>query len=119
MLTLDQARQFAEEWAKEWNSHDLEKVMSHYAENVVLTSPTAARLLKSPAGKVVGKQALRNYFSVGLQAYPNLTFRALDVGCGISSIVIYYENQNGVRVFEQMEFGPDQKVIRVNAHYSA
>ena len=119
MLTLEQARQFAEEWGKERKAHDLEKIMSQYAENVFLTSPTAARLLKDPAGKVVGKQALRNYFSVGLQAYPNLTFRVLDVGCGISSIAIYYENQNGVRVFEQMEFGPNQKVIRVNAHYSA
>ena len=119
MLTLEQARQFAQEWAQEWNSHDLEKIMSHYADEVVLTSPTAARLLKDPAGKVVGKQALRNYFSVGLQAYPNLMFRVLDVACGIPAIVIYYENQNGVRVFEQIEFGPDQKVVRVNAHYSA
>src|SRR6185437_7952220 len=119
MLTLEQARQFAEEWAQEGNSHDREKIMSHYADEVVLTSPTAARLLKDPAGKVVGKQALRNYFSVGLQAYPNLMFRVLDVACGIPAIVIYYENQNGVRVFEQIEFGPDQKVVRVNAHYSA
>lgn len=119
MLTALAAQQFAKDWCEAWNSHNLDVILSHYAENVVLTSPTAARLLKDPRGMVNGKQALRNYFSVGLMAYPNLRFEVLDVTCGVGSMVVYYANQNGVKVSEYMEFDPQGKVNRVIAHYSA
>jgi predicted ester cyclase len=117
MLTLPEAQQFARDWCEAWNSHDLARIMSHYAESVVLTSPTAAKLLKDPC--VNGKDALLNYFSVGLKAYPNLRFEVLDVTCGVSSVVVYYGNQNGVKVSEFMEFDAGGKVTRVVAHYSA
>ena len=119
MLTMQEAQQFAEDWCQAWNSHDLNGIMSRYANDVVLTSPTAARLLKDPSGRVVGKDALLNYFRVGLQAFPNLEFRVLDVTCGISSVVVYYANQNGSKVCELMEFDSDRKVSKVVAHYSA
>lgn len=93
--------------------------MSHYADEVVLTSPTAARLLKDPAGLVRGKQALRSYFSMGLKAYPNLRFEVLDVTLGIDSVVVYYANQNAVKVSEYMELDAGGKVSRVIAHYGA
>lgn len=116
MLTLQAARAFAQEWEQAWNSHDLERILLHYAPAVTLTSPVAARLLNNP--DVVGKEALRQYFQTGIQAYPNLAFRVVDVTCGVSSIVIYYENQNGVRVSEFMEFDSDGQVTRVIAHYN-
>lgn len=119
MLNTKDAQRFAHNWGEAWNSHDIEAIMSHYAEDVVLTSPTAARLLKDPAGVVSGKNALRNYFEIGLQAYPNLRFEVLEVTCGVSSMVVYYANQNGAKVSEYMELGPDGKVTRVIAHYSA
>lgn len=116
MLTLQAARAFAQDWEQAWNSRDLERILLHYAPSVTLTSPVAARLLNNP--NVVGKEALRQYFKTGIQAYPNLSFRVLDVTCGLSSMVIYYENQNGVRVSEFMEFDSDHKVTRVIAHYN-
>ncbi len=30
---------FADDWVTAWNSHDLEKVLSHFDDNVVFTSP--------------------------------------------------------------------------------
>lgn len=119
MLNTKDAQQFAKDWREAWNSHDLESILSHYSEDIVLTSPTAARLLNDPAGVVSGKDALRNYFAVGLKAYPNLRFELLDVTCGVSSVVVYYANQNGAKVSEFMELGPDGKVTEVIAHYSA
>src|SRR6266496_3152475 len=119
MLNLQQAQQFSRDWCEAWNSHDLAAIMSHYADNVVLTSPTAAKLLKDPSGTVNGKDALLNYFSVGLKAYPNLRFEVLNVTCGVSSVVVYYHNQNGVKVSEFMELDSGGKVMRVIAHYSA
>ncbi len=117
MPTLEGARHFAADWCEKWNSHDLDAIMSHYAQDVVLTSPTATRLMKDPSGNVAGKEALRNYFSVGLKAYPDLRFEVLDVTCGVDSIVIYYANQNGARVCEFMAFDSSGKVNRVIAHY--
>ena len=118
MLSETEARQFAHAWVQGWNSHDLDAVMSHYAPKVVLTSPTAAKLLNDPSGIVSGKQALRSYFQRGLEAYPNLTFELLDVMWGVSSVVLYYVNQKGTKTAEFMEFDMNQKVVRVVANYS-
>jgi hypothetical protein len=79
MLNETQVRQFADDWLRAWNSHDLEAIMSHYVSDIVLTSPVAARLLNDPSGAVTGALALRNYFKRGLEAYPNLVFELLDV----------------------------------------
>jgi hypothetical protein len=118
MLTESQVRQFASDWLRAWNSHDLDAIMSHYRSEIVLTSPVAARLLNDPTGAVTGELALRNYFKRGLEAYPNLTFKLLDVMWGLSSVVLYYENQNGTTTGEFMELDANLKVTKVVANYS-
>ena len=118
MISETDIRQFAQHWIAAWNSHDLDAIMSHYAPEVVLTSPTAAKLLNDPSGTVTGKEAVRSYFERGLEAYPNLTFELLDVMWGISSVILYYRNQKGTRTGEFMEFDANQKVVRVVANYS-
>jgi SnoaL-like domain len=119
MLTERQARQFADHWIDAWNSRNLAKILSHYDDKVVLTSPVAARILNDPSGSVRGKPALSEYFTRGLAAYPQLSFQLLDVLSGLSSIVLYYINQNGGKTAEFMELNEHQKVIRVVANYSA
>lgn len=117
MLTESQVRQLAGDWLRAWNSHDLDAIMSHYAPEIVLTSPVAARLLNDPSGAVRGQLALRDYFKRGLEAYPNLTFELLDVVWGLSSVVLYYKNQNGTTSGEFMELDANLKVVRVVANY--
>ena len=119
MLTDTEARQFAHHWVLAWNSHDLDAIISHYAPEVVLTSPAAARLLNEASGTVVGKEAVKAYFKLGLAAYPNLAFELLDVMCGVSSVVLYYVNQKGTKTGEFMEFDAKQQVVRVVANYSS
>jgi len=119
MLTENEARQIANHWIQAWNSHDIEEIMSHYDDNIVLTSPVAARLLEDPSGTVNGKEALRKYFQRGLQAYPNLKFDLIDLMWGLSSLVLYYVNQNGTKTGEFMEVGADGKIVRVVANYNA
>jgi ketosteroid isomerase-like protein len=118
VLTEAEVRKFAGDWIRAWNSHDLEAIMSHYAPEVVLISPTAAKLLGDASGAVKGKQAVRSYFERGLQAFPNLTFELLDVMWGISSVVLYYLNQKGTKTGEFMELDANQKVSRVIANYN-
>ncbi len=118
MLNEIEARQFAEGWIRAWNTHDLDAIMSHYAAEVVLSSPVAAKLLNQPSGAVIGKDAVRQYFKLGLERFPDLSFELLEVTKGISSLVLYYRNQSGGRTCEFMELNGHQEVVRVVAHYS-
>lgn len=111
-------KEFACEWIEAWNSHDLDAILSHYEDNVVLTSPVAATLLNLPSGTVEGKIALRDYFKRGLEAYPNLKFELLDVMRGLRSLVICYKNQKGTRTAEFMDLAANGKIVRVVANYS-
>ncbi|HEV7992875.1 MAG TPA: nuclear transport factor 2 family protein [Gemmatimonadaceae bacterium] len=118
-LTSTDAARFAEAWIHAWNSHDLDEIMSHYAEHVTLTSPTAAVLLGDPSGEVRGTPALRAYFQKGLEVYPNLRFDLLDVMFGVRSVVVCYLNQKGTKSAELMELDASRQVTRVIANYSA
>jgi len=109
---------FARQWVEAWNSHDLDAIMSHYAADVVLISPVAAKILGVPSGTVNGSAKVRNYFKRGLEAYPNLHFTLLDVMHGLSSVVVFYTNHKGTKTAEFMELGKNGKVARVVANYS-
>jgi len=118
-MTRDEAWELANDWVAAWNSHDLDAIMTHYADGVELTSPAAAQLLGTSDGKVVGKASLQAYFQRGLEAYPNLHFHLEDVLWGLSSVVLYYTNQKGTRTAEFMELSANRKVTRVVANYNA
>ena len=51
IMTNEEAQAFADEWIAAWNSHDLDRVLSHYAPEVVLLSPIAQKLVGT--GRVV------------------------------------------------------------------
>lgn len=118
MLGADQARTLADHWVQAWNSHDLDRIMAHYADDVVLISPVAAKILGDPSGRVSGKPAVRAYFQRALGVYPNLRFELLDLMWGLQSVVLYYVNQRGSKTGEYMEIGPGGKVSKVVANYS-
>lgn len=116
MLTEADAKKLAHEVIEAWNSHDLDRILEHYAEDVTLTSPLAAQKLGDPT--VRGKAALRAYFAIGLELFPELHFDLVDVMWGVSSVVLYYVNQRGTMTAEVMEIAPSGRVARVLANYS-
>ena len=118
-VTREEASNLADHWVAAWNAHNLDLIMSHYADEIELTSPVAAQLLGTPDGRVAGKAALRKYFQRGLEAYPELQFHLEDVLCGVNSVVLYYTNQKGTRTAEFMELSTSGKVARVVANYGA
>jgi hypothetical protein len=117
-VTEDRARELALDWVEAWNTHNLDRIMSHYAEDVILISPVAAQLLNEPSGTVTGKEALLIYFKKGPEVYPDLKFELLDVMWGVSSVVLYYINQKGTNAGEFMEVSSSGKVTKVVAHYN-
>lgn len=109
---------FAPDWIDAWNSHDIDRILAHYAPNVVLTSPVAQRILQGD-GNVRGIEALRAYFTRGLQAFPDARFELIDTLAGIETIVLYYRNQlRDGKTAEAMLFNNEGKVARVWANYS-
>ena len=101
------AQEFAASWVTAWNAHDLEQLLSHFADDVVFASPVAAQLIDGSDGVLRGKAALRDYWAEGLRRIPDLHFTVLDVYVGVSAVVINYRNQKGARVSEVLIFdGP-------------
>jgi hypothetical protein len=111
------AREFAQDWVDAWNTHDLERILTHYDDEVVLVSPVALKLLGGD-GTVRGKVALREYFLRGLDAYPNLRFDLIDALWGLETIVLYYtSNVRGSKTAEVMLLNPNGKIRGVWANY--
>lgn len=115
-MTTDEARAFTTEWIDAWNKHDLDRVLSHYATDVVLLSPFAQKLVGN--GRVAGLPALRAYWEKGLAAQPNLKFEFIDLRVGHECLTMLYSNHRGQRGAETFEFDGDGKVVRSFACYS-
>ncbi|MDH6197888.1 ketosteroid isomerase-like protein [Mycobacterium frederiksbergense] len=101
---------FAEEWVNAWNAHDIEAVLAHFHQDVVFSSPVAARVLPDSGGVVRGKDALRHYWTTALAGMPDLHFQVLDTYRGESVLVIHYRNQRGGLVNEVLLF--DDGLVR-------
>lgn len=97
-------QQFADAWVRAWNAHDVEAVLAHFADDVVFSSPVAARVLPDSAGVVRGKAALRHYWTTALALLPGLRFEVLGVYRGESTLVINYRNERGGLVNEVLVF---------------
>lgn len=108
---------FTQEWLEAWNAHDLERILSHYAQDVEFHSPFIEKILGKPDGRLQGKAALREYFSHALRAYPALKFEFSRVYGGGRSCVLEYRSVNGIRAAECMEFDGHSTIRRVQAHY--
>jgi ketosteroid isomerase-like protein len=98
---------YAEQWVQAWNAHDVEAVLDHFHDDVVLTSPVAARVVAESGGVVCGKAALRDYWTTAISQQANLHFELIGVYTGESTLVINYPNHRGQLVNEVLTFDGD------------
>jgi ketosteroid isomerase-like protein len=111
-----EARAFADAWIAAWNAHDLDAVLAHYADDVEFRSPVASAITGEPSGVVHGRDALRRYWSAGLERVLDLHFELLELAFGIDAVALRYRNQAGRVVTEIVEFA-DGRVVRAAAFY--
>ena len=95
---------FSQRWVHAWNAHDVEAVLRQFHDDVVFTSPLAAKLLPETAGVLRGKAELRRYWDLALQRIPDLQFVVEAVYEGIDTVVITYRNQDDALVNEVLRF---------------
>lgn len=116
MMSREFGEKFAKEWIDAWNSHDLDLVLSHYSEDITMSSPYIAQVTGIESGTLTGKAAIRNYWTAALQKAPHLSFKLVQTLLGADSVTIYYRGVRGMAA-EVFFFGQDLLVVRAAAHY--
>jgi len=117
MIDRKFAEHFASDWIDSWNSHDLDRILSHYSDQFEMSSPVIIQVVGEPSGTLKGKEAVSAYWAEALRLIPDLRFELLSTLIGVNSITLYYKGARGLSA-EVFHFGPDQKVVRAYAHYA-
>jgi ketosteroid isomerase-like protein len=116
MIERSWAENFARDWIEGWNTHDLDRILAHYADDFEMTSPLIVQRLGVVDGKLKGKEAVRRYWSQGLASAPKLRFTLIDVIVGVNSVAIMYENHTLARtVVEYIQFDEQKRGVRAEA----
>lgn len=113
------AHELANEWIAAWNSHDLERIFSHYVDTFEMRSPLIAERGFSATGTLRGKDAIRPYWSAGLAVTPPIRFELLGVYAGVNMVVIHYRSIGRKLVTEVLELDADRRIVRGSAGYGA
>ena len=112
------AERFAAEWIDAWNTHDLKRVLSHYADDFEMSSPYIVQIAGEPSGTLRGKAAVGAYWKKALELVPDLKFELLTVLVGVDSVTLHYKGARGRFVAEVLHFRSDGKVAKAFAHYA-
>ncbi|WP_020561522.1 YybH family protein [Methylosarcina fibrata] len=117
IIYRDFAVEFARHWIAAWNRHDLDEVLSHYADDITLFSPCIISIAEEPSGILCGKEEIRAYWRKGLALVPDLHFELHDVLTGVNCLTIYYQGHAG-RVAETFRLDESGKVTEAYACYT-
>ena len=112
------AHEFAKEWIEAWNSHDLDRILTHYSDDVEITTPMIKIALGNDSGSLKGKEAVGVYWRQALIKLPDLHFELLDVATSVDSIALYYKSVMNKNTIEVMFFNETGKVNKIIAHYT-
>jgi ketosteroid isomerase-like protein len=113
-----EAKKFAEKWIESWNSHDLEDIMKHYAEDIEITTPMIKLAGGIESGSLQGKEQVKAYWKKALDKIPDLHFELVDVTSGVDSVALYYKSVMNKMAIEVMFFDENGLVKKMIAHYT-
>jgi len=107
------------EWIAAWNSRDLERVLSFYADDCEMTSERIPSLGFDPSGTLRGKDALRAYWGKGLGLLPDLHLTLIETFTSPDSLVVHYQNERGLRICEYLRLDAAGKIRQGSANHLA
>jgi ketosteroid isomerase-like protein len=114
------ATELAEKWIAAWNSGDLERVFTLYADDFEMRSPLIALRGFSPDGVLRGKTAIRPYWGAGIAgANPPLRFELIDAYAGVDTVAIHYRSVGRKVVIEILELDAERRIVRGGACHGA
>lgn len=104
-------------WVEAWNARDLERVLTLYHEDAVMTSDRIPMMGFGASGTVRGKDALRAYWGKALGLIPNLHFTVIDLFVSPDSVVVFYENERGKRICEYLRVNEAGLIVQGSANH--
>lgn len=115
-MEVQEREKFAQEWLDGWMQRDLERIISHYSDDVVFQSPLAVHLRGESSRTITGKSDLKEYFEQVLAAVPGkIEFELLTVFHGVDSVVVHFQSKE-FKCAEVMELNRQDRVCRAAAH---
>jgi len=111
--------EFAKNWIESWNSHDLTEILSHYSDDIEITTPMIKMAAGIDSGSLKGKIAVADYWEKALKKIPDLHFELIDVSEGVDSVALYYRSVMNRKAIEVMFFDQYGKVNKMIAHYTS
>jgi hypothetical protein len=117
MIDKSFAEHFAADWIDSWNSHDLDRILSHYSDDFEMSSPLIVKIAGEAGGTLHGKEAVGGYWAKVLALIPHLRFELMTTLVGANSITIYYRGARGLAA-EVFHFDDAGKVVKAFAHYA-
>ncbi len=114
MMTTEAAQQWAQEWV---DAHDVNRVLSHYADDFEMSSPCIVTLAGESSGILRGKAAVAAYWRAALEKIPDLHFELCGVFRGVNSLVVLYKGARDALATEAFFFDENGVVARACAHY--
>ena len=119
VLTKDEGRALAEEWIASWNSRDLDRILSHYTDDLEFSSIYILEFAGEPTGTLKGKERVGGYWSSALERIPHLHFELVAVYTGVDTIAIHYRPMSA-RDRLELHFLTDQgRIYKAIGHYQS
>jgi hypothetical protein len=120
-ISYEFATHQVEKWVKGWTDHNLNSIMSSYAEELEFSSPKIRGFLgENKNNTISSKRELSTYFSAGLERFPNLKFKIMDFTVSDNKVILEYSaNLDGnsiVNIIEKFEF-ENELVKKSGAYY--
>ncbi|MGT2436026.1 nuclear transport factor 2 family protein [Bradyrhizobium betae] len=104
-------------WVEAWNARDLERVLTLYDDDAMMTSDRIPMMGFDASGTVRGKDALRAYWDKALGLIPNLHFTVIDLFVSPDSVVVFYENERGKRICEYLRVNDAGLIVQGSANH--
>ncbi|MCY4044220.1 MAG: nuclear transport factor 2 family protein [Cellvibrionales bacterium] len=115
VISKKEAKDLANHHCSVWNTHIINSIMDLYDDNVELFSPLAERI----TGKfnIKGKDNVQQYFLTGINKYPDLQFKLINVFVCLDTIVLHMEGAGKARLAEVLFLNDERRIKKVMAHY--
>ena len=108
---------FAAACIADWNRHDLEAILDHYAQDVVFRSPKVWRFTGGQTDQITGRDGLRPYFAAGLAGRPGLTFTLDHAFRDRTGVALQYRAEDGGTACETMTLDDSGRVSQARVFY--
>ena len=113
-MTTETLQDFSVRFLDDWNSHDLDRIMSHYSEDFVITSPIIQSRLGINDGTIKGKENVRKWWERALTVVPDLTFTFHDTAIASDGtlLLMYHSSHNGKTIASAFTFNDEGLICR-------